>query len=108
MPLAGRCSLMLMMAFLPYVRLEGGLGTLFYTRNLQWATIISMIILFTVSFVVLGITGLVAAGLVSITVLLFSWFCHLKIGGATGDTLGAVCEISETVLVIFLSAGQLE
>ncbi len=29
------------------------------------------------------------------TVAVFSRYCFVKLGGATGDTLGAVCEISE-------------
>jgi cobalamin synthase len=35
-------------------------------------------------------------------VFLFSRLCHRKIGGATGDTLGASCELAETVLPFML------
>jgi cobalamin synthase len=44
----------------------------------------------TVSMALLGFRGLAAAGVVSAVTLLFSWICRLRIGGATGDTLGAV------------------
>lgn len=103
-PLAGRCALLLAMAVLPYARPEGGLGTLFYSRHLRRAAVTGMIVLFIVSTAVLGFTGLAAAGVISVVTLLFSWFCHLRIGGATGDTLGASCEIAETVLLVFLIA----
>jgi adenosylcobinamide-GDP ribazoletransferase len=35
-----------------------------------------------------------------VSVAVFSWVCRKKIGGATGDTLGAVCEITETMVLI--------
>jgi adenosylcobinamide-GDP ribazoletransferase len=104
MPLAGRCALLLAMAVLPYARQEGGLGTLFYSRHLRPAAATGMIALFVVSAVVMGAPGLAAAAVVCAATLLFSWFCRLKIGGATGDTLGAACEIAETVLLVFLAA----
>lgn len=102
MPLAGRCSILLTMAVLPYVRPEGGLGTLFFSRHRRRAAVAGMIALFAVCGAVLGVRGLAAAGLVSMVIILFSWICRLKIGGATGDTLGAASEIAETVLVVFL------
>jgi adenosylcobinamide-GDP ribazoletransferase len=45
MPLAGRCSILLAMAVLPYVRPEGGLGTLFYSRHLRRAAVTGMTVL---------------------------------------------------------------
>ncbi|MBM4271259.1 MAG: hypothetical protein FJ139_03750, partial [Deltaproteobacteria bacterium] len=39
-----------------------------------------------------------AVGFASLIVaVLFSWYCYRKIGGYTGDTLGAVCEITEII-----------
>jgi adenosylcobinamide-GDP ribazoletransferase len=35
-----------------------------------------------------------------VTVLLFSVWCRRKIGGATGDTLGAVCELTEMAVAV--------
>jgi adenosylcobinamide-GDP ribazoletransferase len=36
-----------------------------------------------------------AAGFAVLLTLIFSFFCKRKIGGFTGDTLGAACEIAE-------------
>jgi adenosylcobinamide-GDP ribazoletransferase len=38
-------------------------------------------------------------------VLLFARFCYLKIGGATGDTLGASCELAEAVVALVFTIG---
>jgi adenosylcobinamide-GDP ribazoletransferase len=69
MPLAGRCALVIAMAALPYARSGDGLGR----------------------------AGLGAAGCVVALTLVFSFWCRGKIGGFTGDTLGAACELAELV-----------
>lgn len=104
MPLAGRCSLLLAMVLLPYVRPGRGLGTLFYSPSLRPAAVAGTVILFGVSIAVLGFRGLAAAVLVSATTLLFCVICRVKIGGSTSDTLGAASEIGETVLLLVVTA----
>ncbi len=44
--------------------------------------------------------------LVGVFVILFLYiiYCQRKIGGATGDTLGAGCEIIETAVAVLLTA----
>lgn len=105
MPMAGRCVMVIMMALLPYVRPEGGLGTRFYSRKTVWSALLSMIIIFIMCFIIYGIAGLVLASLVLMALLLFSVLCYRRIGGATGDTLGAACEISETSVAFIAAAG---
>lgn len=104
MPLAGRCSLLLVMALTPYVRPGGGLGTVFYSPYLRPAAAAGTVILFAVSGAALGFRGLAAAVLVSAAAILFSGVCRVKIGGATGDTLGAASELGETVLLLAVVA----
>ncbi|HDZ76129.1 MAG TPA: hypothetical protein ENH42_01810 [Desulfobacteraceae bacterium] len=48
--------------------------------------------------------GLVVAGAAMAAVVFFALFCRLKIGGATGDTLGASCELAEAFIVLALAA----
>lgn len=105
MVLAGRCVMVIMMTLLPYVRPEGGLGTRFYAGTTWWAAFIGMMIFIMLCIAVYGTAGLILAGLVLATVLLFSFFCFRRIGGATGDTLGAVCEIAEAAVAFFCAAG---
>jgi len=102
-PLTGRCSLVFMMAVLPYVRPGGGLATVMYGRKTGLAALGSMLILIVLSIFVLGVPGLIPTALAVGTVLLFCWYCYRKIGGATGDTLGAACEISEAALLLFVT-----
>ena len=104
MPLAGRCAILLTMASLPYAREEGGLGLLFYSGNSAKAAKIAFALLFSVTlflaprqllpifFSILGMN------------FLFNRWCKTKLGGATGDTLGAVCELTEMIVAVALTA----
>jgi adenosylcobinamide-GDP ribazoletransferase len=102
MPVAGRAALVMMISLLPYVRKEGGLGSPFYAVRAGWPLLLTLVLLFGSGFAVMGMRGLVAGLVVMMVVFLFSRLCHRKIGGATGDTLGASCELAETVLPFML------
>ncbi|MBU0480907.1 MAG: adenosylcobinamide-GDP ribazoletransferase [Proteobacteria bacterium] len=95
MPVAGRAGIILMMNLLPYARPDGGLATVMYGRkrieHLLWA----LALLFLAGWFIAGTTGLLAAADAMVLLLVLSYYVHLKIGGATGDTLGAACEFSE-------------
>ncbi|MDR3630724.1 MAG: adenosylcobinamide-GDP ribazoletransferase [Desulfocapsaceae bacterium] len=104
MPMAGRCAIVLSMAVLPYARTEGGLGNLFYSKYCRISALWSMLLL-------LGLTPWAGIGtmvyvgcIVVFTVLLFSFWCRRKIGGATGDTLGAVCELTEMAVAVGMAS----
>lgn len=106
MPLSGRCALVLHMAILPYARPEG-LGMVFYRRRPRWAAVGATVVLAATAFAVFGSLGLaIWAACVAVT-LAFSVYVYRKIGGATGDTLGAVCEIIEIVPALTLAVGPL-
>jgi adenosylcobinamide-GDP ribazoletransferase len=104
MPLAGRCAILFSMSRLPYAREEGGLGQLFYSESSKSAALGALLLLLLLLAVLtpsqLAIT-LVAVLLVN---LLFNRWCRIQLGGATGDTLGAVCELTEMIVVIAFSA----
>ena len=99
-PLAGRCAILFCMSRLKYARQEGGLGTLFYSDRVRcWARV------YLLGFVVLSIffapyRGFFVLIAFFVVTLLFSTFCRARLGGATGDTLGAACEITEAVVVL--------
>jgi adenosylcobinamide-GDP ribazoletransferase len=104
MPIAGRCALVIMMALLPYARNEDGLGSLFLERKHRAAAILSVLILGLVGWFALAVTGFYSAiAAIAITLLLTAYF-RSKLGGATGDTLGATCEIAECTVAISVSA----
>ena len=104
MPLAGRCGLVFMMAVLSYVRPDGGLGTLFYSRTFRAAALISLIFLGLAGYLAQDVRGLIAVVMAMAVVFTFALFCRVKIGGATGDTLGAACELAEVCVALVLAA----
>ncbi len=103
MPLSGRVSMLIMMAILKYVRGDEGLGYHFLdadNNNIRIAAIAG-VLWFSFCLMFLPVQIILAAmGCTLITVLLFSWYCYKMIGGFTGDTLGAVCELSEMVVAV--------
>ncbi|MHB8809443.1 MAG: adenosylcobinamide-GDP ribazoletransferase [Desulfobulbaceae bacterium] len=104
-PLAGRCALVLMVSLLPYVRPEGGLATTLYAGRSFPAVLLALMVLVFAGYAVLGFLGIVAVAAAMLGVLVFAWYCRGKIGGATGDTLGASCELAEAAVALAL-AGQ--
>ncbi len=102
MPVAGRCALVVSMAVLPYARTEGGLAAVFYTKRPRLTALWAAGVLAGAGGLILGVAGLVAAVASLAIVLLFAVYTVRKIGGATGDTLGAACEIAEIVPALTL------
>lgn len=104
MPLAGRCAILLTMASLPYARAEGGLGRLFYSGNSKQAAVIGFaLLLASLLFLAPNWVLPVLIGFLFVTYLFNRW-CRAKLGGATGDTLGAVCELTEMIVAVSLTA----
>lgn len=103
MPLAGRTAIVLTMAILPYARSSEGLGALFYSKDTRILALVaglsSVICVFLISS-----SGFVPLFAILFTVTLFGLWCYKKLGGATGDTLGAVCELTELSIAVSFCA----
>ena len=103
-PVAGRCIMLLVMYFSKPADPKSGLGRIF----LHDRTIIEVIFAFTVvvaaSYILLGYAGLIALGVAVIGVIVLSVISKRIIGGATGDTIGASCEISELLIIMTLAS----
>lgn len=95
MPLAGRAAVVLLMTALPYARPEGGLATLFAGSRSWLHGLWAWGLMFVLSGWLAQGLGLAAAILALILTALFILYNRSKIGGYTGDTLGAVCELAE-------------
>lgn len=99
MPVVGRLALVLGSFAVPYARPEG-MGNIFIGK-IYWGELLFC-----------GFTALVMAILSFKTMVfmvllfglarLYQGHCQRKIGGMTGDTLGALCELSEAVYLLFL------
>ena len=103
MPLAGRTAILLMMGLLPYARTQGGLATLSYSRRSKVVALGSLVFFTATAGLAAGGQGIMAVSAVLVMVLLFAWFCRAKIGGATGDTLGAACELAEAAVALIFA-----
>jgi len=103
MPVLGRWSMSFGLSVFPYARKEGGLGTAFAdfagVMSLIWASVTlvaaSALILGWQTFWLIIIPPAIAACLIA-------WAISRKLGGLTGDTYGAICELTEIcTLAIF-------
>jgi adenosylcobinamide-GDP ribazoletransferase len=94
-PLAGRCALLVHMALLPYVRPEGGLAEIFHRNRSRGHALWALAVLLAAGGLTGGMPGLIAGGCAFLAALLFAAYSFRRIGGLTGDTLGAACELTE-------------
>jgi adenosylcobinamide-GDP ribazoletransferase len=100
-PTLGRWSLTLAISFFPYAR-EHGLGRDIKVkstwRQIALATGISILV---ASFIYQWM-GLVIMLAVAFVVWLFARFVMRRISGLTGDIYGAICEITELIVLLLL------
>lgn len=96
-PLAGRCALVTNLSVLPYARSEGGLASIFQESRSRLFAAWALAALTVGGWLVGGWMGLAAGAASFAAGLLFAAYTYRKIGGLTGDTLGAACELVEVV-----------
>jgi adenosylcobinamide-GDP ribazoletransferase len=101
-PMAARWTPVFLAAFWPYARPEGGLGQGLVQemgrKELFWATILAW-------GITIGVAGWLGLGFMTVLLiwsLLSGWFFFRKLGGVTGDTMGATIETSELLGILFL------
>ena len=96
MPFVGRGTMLIQLEMNGYAR-TGGLCSLFVQYFRRSDVILTMGILFAVGGLAGGRFGLCAVAASAGSIAIFSRWCRNKIGGFTGDTLGAGCELAEVV-----------
>jgi adenosylcobinamide-GDP ribazoletransferase len=101
-PLAGRCAMVLMLVILPSAR-EEGMGKLFKHGRSFWEVLWAVAVLAGAGWCMFQWTGLVVTGVVIGLTILFMGLCQRKINGFTGDTLGALSELSEAMTLVTLA-----
>lgn len=105
MPVAGRCAIVMVMGALPYARPEGGLGSIFMrSRSRLWIAW-GIFFVAAVGLAAAGWLGLAAAAGTALAAGLAAIYMNSKIGGITGDTIGAACEVAELVPLLVGAAG---
>jgi len=101
-PLAGRCAMVLMLVILPSAR-DDGMGKLFKRGRFFWEVLWALVLWVGAGWWLLQWTGLITIGAVLGITILFMGLCQRKIHGFTGDTLGALSELSEMTTLVTLS-----
>jgi adenosylcobinamide-GDP ribazoletransferase len=102
MPLAGRTALSVSLATLPYARDNGGLAGVF--RSTRSQGLLAVALLTGCAWLLQGVPGLVTAAASLAVMSLLAAYSKGKIGGFTGDTLGATCEITELIPALMAAA----
>lgn len=100
MPLTGRAAIVLLMSSLPYARPGGGLATLFAGATVRWHCLWAWGVIFALAGWLLQAPGILASLAALVFAAMLVLYNRSKLGGYTGDTLGAICELAETALLL--------
>jgi adenosylcobinamide-GDP ribazoletransferase len=104
MPVAGRSAMVMVMAFLPYARPEGGLGSVFMRSRSPLQALWAFFFLLATGWLAAGLLGVASGLAAALGSALAALYTYRKIGGITGDTLGATCEIVELIPLLVAAA----
>ncbi|QTA86914.1 Putative adenosylcobinamide-GDP ribazoletransferase, CobS-like [Desulfonema magnum] len=103
-PAYARGGMLFGFRFLEYGRPDGGTGHAFFGETLKFSAFRALLIPVFVSFFA-GRRGLWLNVVFFITTVLILWFYKKRMGCITGDMLGAMCEITESMLFLMVSIG---
>lgn len=98
-PLAGRGAASYMLTALPYARPEGGLAAPFIVRRSWWNPLFAAVFLLSAGAFLGGVRGVGWAAASGGVAMAMTVYVGRKLGGFTGDTVGAAVEVAETVLL---------
>lgn len=105
-PIVGRAGQVITMHYVPYARSEGGLASIFLAHCSRQTVLIVIGIALLSAVLLGGARGMMAICVSGIFGFYFNFRCLRKIGGMTGDTLGAVSEGIETVVMCAMCVGM--
>lgn len=97
-PAISRWAMVVAVGAFPYSRNQG-LGSPFHQGGAKLATLTAAIIVLAASFLLGGFAGLGLLVGVTFLALLLGWAMARVLGGLTGDTYGAINEVSEVALL---------
>jgi adenosylcobinamide-GDP ribazoletransferase len=99
MPLMGRWGIVIACCLSPYAREEGKAKAFIAQAGIK-ELLLATIFTVGLTFVLIGWKGMLLTFLIPLFVLIWLRYLIVKIGGVTGDTLGACCECSEVLVLI--------
>jgi adenosylcobinamide-GDP ribazoletransferase len=102
MTVTGRNSMVLVCFRSPYARLEGGLAKSFAENLMAREMVFSLVSAFGIALLLFGAKGILLFLAVSLFSLAYRSFFIKRLGGVTGDILGAANELAELLCLILL------
>lgn len=104
MPMAGRWMMTTLAVCSPYARPEGGTGGAFVDQAGRRELLLGTLLLVAALLPLYGAAGVALLGGLALFALATRSYFFAKLGGITGDLLGASCEWSEALILLCLSA----
>ncbi len=102
-PLAGRCVMLMAMTICPAASPGQGLGSVFIASRKWPEAVWAMVVAGIVAFVLMSWAGLIAISVSIIVAGACAAWSWRKLGGITGDILGACCELAEAAVLVTLA-----
>lgn len=100
-PVLGRSALVALLLSTPYVR-PGGMGSAI-SAHLPRAAAVLVLLLVAAGALVAGKAGALALAVAAVAWLGLRWMMMRRLGGMTGDTLGAAVELTEVAVLVALA-----
>ncbi|MDZ4184928.1 MAG: adenosylcobinamide-GDP ribazoletransferase [Desulfuromonadales bacterium] len=104
LPVVGRWMMVALAVLAPYARSEGGTGSVFVEGVGRRELMLATLILATVLLGLFQLWGLTLLAALILAVIAIERYFRVRLGGVTGDILGAVCEWSEALFLLLASA----
>ena len=102
-PVLGRSALVALLLGTPYVR-PGGMGSAI-SAHLPRAAAVLALLLVAAGGLLAGKTGALALAVAVAAWWVLRWMMMRRLGGMTGDTLGAAVELTEVAVLVALALG---
>ncbi|MGZ4108655.1 MAG: adenosylcobinamide-GDP ribazoletransferase [Actinomycetota bacterium] len=87
-------------AAVPYAREDGGIGQVLSERAAPMSAWITGVLAVAIAWAAGGMRGLIGAVAVTLAAGLWAWRCRRRLGGITGDTLGATVEGAAAIVLL--------
>lgn len=98
-----RCTQVFTLTMMPYARKEGGLASVFLKTHMPAHMAMVFVSGLLLPAILAGIPGILGVLTSIAAAFAFNFWCLNKIDGMTGDTVGALTEIVETIVLCIMA-----